>query len=129
MPTPHKYWLGKSRRGWVHDAARSIIAGMDAPGRYLMYRQGFVHFEKLAGPRFKELAGFTFDTTELREIWDYVLAYMYHKERRLIPQFEKAYNRAMQPGEPYRPSDENPKLVITDADIDTENAQGRRHIH
>jgi len=91
MANPNQMIKGKRRGRWVRDGARAIIASSTASGRFLILRGGFVRFQNTAMPFFKELAGFDFDSNELRWIFEYLARYVLTHERRLQPGFEQLY--------------------------------------
>ena len=78
----------KSREQWMRDAANAFIASTLPHHRYMFIRGGFVMFQNLALPLFRELAGLHFDSNEVRKIFEYICGYAYFKERRLHPAIE-----------------------------------------
>jgi len=71
-PDMNELFLGKSRRLWLRDAARAIIASTDMVTRYLIIKGGYVAFEQRTRPAFKNSNNFDFTTYEIRYIWDYL---------------------------------------------------------
>lgn len=93
MANPEQIILGKRRGAWVMDAAQAMIAATTPSARWFLLRDGYHHFERVAGPLFRELAGFSFDSVELRYMWGNLRSWVNRKEKHLHAGFEDQYQR------------------------------------
>lgn len=83
--------IGK-RAALLH-AAQSIIASTTPGGRFLMLRGGFWRFQQASKVMFTELAGWTFDSNELRKIWEFIGRYVQRKEWHMQPGLALLYEQ------------------------------------
>jgi hypothetical protein len=70
IPKQDQVIHGKAREKWVNDAARAIISSTDIAMLWKIVRVGgFLEFDRVARPRFKQMAGFDFSVDEVRTIF------------------------------------------------------------
>lgn len=81
----------KSRKEWLVDACKAFIACTTPAHRYMFVKEGFLPFQKMAGPMFKEFAGLHFSNSEVRLIYDMLRGWTQFKEAHLWPFLEMAF--------------------------------------
>lgn len=84
-------FLTRPRKYWIIDAAGAILQATTPGSRFLMLRAGYHKFESFALPGFKEFAGFTFTSSEIRHVWEMLGKWVHQKERHLQRGLEKLY--------------------------------------
>lgn len=72
-------------------AAQALIASTTPGLRFLMLRAGFIRFQPTGKIMFSELAGWTFDSNDLRRIYEFVGRYAQRMEGHMWPGMEKLY--------------------------------------
>lgn len=68
--------LGKTRRAWMIDVIRALIAATDPATRMFILDQGFYKFEQLLILNVPNETALTPTTTERRFMWDYLYAWV-----------------------------------------------------
>lgn len=119
-------FLTRPRKYWIIDAAAAIVQSTTAGARFMMMRAGYHKFETFALPGFKQFAGFTFTSAEIRHIWEMLGKWVHQKERHLQRGLEKLYEAEL------RQLSQDGPVVIDESDpmgesIIVENTQGIVH--
>lgn len=117
MPAPNEIVLGQKWSYWVTAGAKAIIASTDPPLRWLIMREGFQAFQDFAKARqiFDQLTPFSFNSYELRWIFETLCNYATHREGKWHPKFEQRYQEQLHK-DIERPSDPNdePDIVTVE---------------
>lgn len=134
---PRHYYLGWDRQTWLGACYRVLFSSTTADGRYLLLRGGFLKFEHYARAAFKELAGFSWTSEDLRAMWSALerdvaapkwvtrhgkMQRVASEKERLWKAFEKMYDEQKH-HEPFRESPE--PEYRSDGNIVVENYSGR----
>lgn len=85
--------LGKARKAWVADAAKAMVSATTPSGRWLLLRDGYYHFERVAPALFDQMAGFKFTSQEIRFIWFFLSEYVHLHERHLASVIQAEHER------------------------------------
>lgn len=121
-------FLTRPRKYWIIDAAGAILQSTTAGSRFLMLRAGYHKFETYALPGFKQFAGFTFTSSEIRHIWEMLGRWVATHERHMVRGLEKLYAAELRQMSQDGPAKDP---VYTGQEIDdsiiVENTQGVVH--